>query len=53
MKVLSIVLLAVWLMLFGALWATWVTMSVHAFGVLTFVIGLAILVIGFVVWRRD
>lgn len=45
MRILSIVLLSVWLMLFGAIQATWVTMTTHNFGVLTFIVGLAILLV--------
>jgi hypothetical protein len=45
MHILSIVLLTVWLALFGAITATWITMSTHTFGVVTFIIGLAILII--------
>ena len=45
MKTLSIVLLTVWLMLFGAINATWITMQPHTFGALTFIIGLVILLV--------
>ena len=45
MTILSIVLLTIWLMLFGAIQSGWVTMLPHTFGVLTFIIGLAILLL--------
>lgn len=47
MRTLSVILLAVWLCIFGAIDATWINMSVHDFGVLTFIVGLVILVIEF------
>jgi hypothetical protein len=51
MKSLSVILLAVWLMLFGAIQATWISMAAHSFGVLTFIVGLAILILEFYLWR--
>lgn len=53
MKTLSIVLLSVWLMLFGAQYATWITMTVHTFGVFTFIIGLAILLVELFFYGRE
>jgi len=47
MRTLSVILLAVWLCIFGAINATWISMSVHNFGILTFIVGLVILVIEF------
>ena len=49
MKIVNIVLLSVWLMLFGAVTATWITMSAHSLGIVTFIVGVAILIIQFVV----
>ena len=51
MKAISVILLAVWLMLFGAIEATWITMQGHSFGVLTFIVGIVILIVEFFVWR--
>jgi putative effector of murein hydrolase LrgA (UPF0299 family) len=45
MKILSVVLLTVWLIIFGAINATWITMSTHNFGILTIIVGLAILLL--------
>lgn len=50
MHVLSVVLLTVWLMVVGALSAGWIAMTgynllSHTFGVLTFFVGLVILLI--------
>ena len=53
MHSLSVILLAVWLILFGAINATWVTMQAHTFGVLTVIVGIAILVVEFFVWRGE
>lgn len=53
MKSLSIVLLSVWLMLFGAIQATWLTMAAHDFGVVTFIVGIVVLVVEFYAWRTD
>lgn len=47
MRTLSIVILSVWLMIFGAIQATWIAMSAHNFGVFTFFIGLVILILEF------
>ena len=52
MRVLSIVLLVVWLILFGAIQATWVTMSAHNFGVLSVIFGIVILLNEFYVYRK-
>lgn len=52
MTVLSVVLLTVWLLLFGAIQATWISMSAHGFGVVTFIIGLAILLLELFFWHR-
>jgi hypothetical protein len=45
MKTLSIVLLTVWIMITGAISAAWITMLPHTYGVLTFIIGLVILLV--------
>jgi hypothetical protein len=50
MRNISVILLAVYLMFAGAYWANWISMQAHTFGVVTFVIGLAILVIEFFSW---
>lgn len=52
MQTLSVVLLSVWLGLVGAVWATWVTITQHNLGVVTFVVGLAILLIELYFWNR-
>lgn len=52
MQTLSVVLLSVWLMLLGAVWATWITITPHNLGVLTFIVGLAILLIELYFWGR-
>ena len=45
MKILSVVLLTVWGMILGAIWAAWVSMPGHTLGVFTFIIFLAILLL--------
>ncbi len=52
-KTLSVVLLGVWLLLFGAIEATWVSMSAHNFGVVTFVVGVVILLVEFFFYVRE
>ena len=47
MRTLSVVLLSVWLMLFGSIEAAWITMQPHTLGVLTFIVGLVSLLLGF------
>lgn len=49
----SVVLLSVWLMLFGAIQTTWISMTVHNFGVVTFIVGLAILLIEFFFYGNE
>jgi hypothetical protein len=53
MRTLSVVLLSVWLCIFGATQATWITMQPHTFGVLTFVIGLVILIVEFFFYGNE
>lgn len=53
MRTLSVILLAVWLCLFGAISATWITMQAHSFGVLTFIVGIVILIIEFFFYVSD
>ena len=53
MRTLSVILLAVWLILFGAIQATWITMAAHGFGIVTIIVGVAILVIEFFFWHRE
>ena len=47
MRTLSVVLLSIWLMLSGAIQVSWITMSAHNFGVVTFLVGLVILIVEF------
>ena len=49
---LSVIILSVWLLLFGATSATWIGISAHNFGVVTFVIGIIILVVEFFLYAR-
>jgi len=53
MKAISIVLIAAWLILYGAISATWLTISAHNFGVLSVIFGIVILVVEFLVWRGE
>lgn len=52
----SVIILAIWLVFVGAVWATWVEISPHDLGVLTVVIGLVVLFIEifshYGPWRR-
>jgi hypothetical protein len=53
MRTLSVVLLSVWLMLLGANWAAWITIPPHTLGVLTFLVGLAILLLELFFWGTE
>jgi hypothetical protein len=41
----SVVILALWAIFIGAVWATWITVSAHNLGILSVVIGVVILLI--------
>lgn len=55
MKSISIILLAVWLILFGAVYGKLfgLTMDPHGFGIVTSIVGIVILVVEFWVWHTN
>lgn len=40
-------------MIIGASWATWLTITAHNLGILTFIVGAVILAIELYFWNRD
>lgn len=49
---ISIIILGLWVVFFGAVQATWLTITPHNFGVLSVIVGLVVLFIEiFTVWQ--
>ena len=42
---ISVIILALWVLFVGAVWATWISISSHNLGVLSVVVGLVVLFI--------
>lgn len=42
---ISVIILAIWAVFLGAVWATWVTITSHNLGLLTVIVGLVVLAI--------
>lgn len=42
---ISVIILALWVVFVGSVWATWVTLTSHNLGVLSVIVGVVVLVI--------
>lgn len=48
----SIIILALWVVFLGAVWATWISISAHNLGVLSIIVGVVVLLVElFTVWQ--
>lgn len=53
---ISVIIIAIWMVFLGAVWATWIAITPHNLGVLTIIVGLVVLFIEIFThwqpWRR-